>query len=122
MSVPQTISEELQTETMRTQVMVGHALRSIAKSEVYGGMTDGALQSLVTVGHILDEVRVYASAAPGMPEDAALEMLEFVRELQQRARILDEVLHVLKAGPEPGAGKSRKAGDPGHGTGVPVEH
>jgi len=96
MSTEASISDELRSETMRTQIMVGHALCAIAESEAYGGMADRALQNLITVRHILEEVSVYASDASGLPDDAARELLEFVREVQDRARNMDTMLQLLK--------------------------
>jgi hypothetical protein len=100
--------EDLRAETVRTRVMVGHALCAIAGSAAQGGMVDRALQNLVTARHILEEVRVYASDGDGMPEEAVRELLGFVRELRQRAQEMEQALRVLTPGEDPGRQKKAR--------------
>lgn len=107
MSAQPGIAQELREEAVRTQTMVGEALCAVARSEASGGMADRALQSLVAVRHILDEVGVYASDSNRMPVSAARELLDFVRELQERAQNIERVLQLVRPGAE---GKPRAGG------------
>jgi hypothetical protein len=107
MSAQPEIAQELREEAVRAQAVVGEALIAVARSEASGGMADRALQSLVAVRHILDEVVVYASDSNRMPVSAARELLRFVRELLERAQNIERVLHLLRPGAE---GKTRAEG------------
>lgn len=83
-----TWSQQLRGEALRTQEMITYALCAITQTAAHDGPAVRARQALTSVQRIIDEIVAHITQPNDVSESAALELTEFIAELQHKTQAI----------------------------------